>query len=495
MKNVLLAILVCLFSYAAGAQCQAGFTHSASGLNVSFTNTSTPTTVPSTQFLIKTINFGDGSGWNSFYSSTNNWYPSSGTYSVIVSIKVMDSLTQTVVCQDNDTQQVTVTGPPCAVSFSTVQNGSTVIFTANNINSTPGMSYSWNFGDGNTGTGSPVTHTYASAGYYHVVLVGSSTTANCSSSDSDLVIIVQNTITGTIQADSNSMDTFKVWLITYDSSSQMLAAIDSTIVSNGFTQVPNYAFYNKPAGQYRTKAAQLDGPTTGTGYIPTYHNTSLYWNTATIINHSGGNTTSKHIYMQLGTVTSGPGFVGGNVTMGANKGTAAGDPVVGMLIFLRDNASNAIKHTYTDANGDYSFNNLPTGLYSIYPEEAGYTTTSAPVILTPNQVSSKGVNFVKSDSKQTVTPKSTGISNTVANALFSVSPNPSNGIITINWATGTKGSADVTVTDISGRKVYQSEVNTGSKTQLNLAQLQGGMYFISVEANGQTATKQVVIQK
>jgi plastocyanin len=495
MRNALLAILVFLFSYSAQAQCAAGFTFTTSGLNVTFTNTSTPVTVPSTQYLSKNLNF--GSGWYSFFTSINHTFPGPGTYQVVCDITVYDSLTQAVICTDRDTQQVTVNGSPCAVSLSTIKNGNTVVFTANNLSSTPGMSYFWDFGDGNTGSGSPITHTYTTTGYYHVLLVGSSTSANCSTSDSGLVIItpVQNIISGAILADSNSMDTFKVWLITYDSSSQILTAIDSAIISNGFTQIPVYTFNNIPAGQYRTKAAQLDGPTTGTGYIPTYHATSLYWNSATIINHSGSATTGKNIYMQLGTVTSGPGFIGGNVTMGANKGTAAGDPVAGMQIMLRDNASNAIKYTYTNTNGEYSFNNLPTGLYSVYPEEIGYTTTSSPIILTPNQTMANAVSFEKSENKKTVTPKSTDINDATANNLFYVLPNPSNGVISINWATGTKGSADVTVTDIAGRKVYQGEVKTGSTTPLNLNQLQAGMYFISIHANGQSATKQIVIQK
>ncbi len=495
MRNVLLVLLTCLFAYTASAQCHSSFTYTTSGLTATFTNTSTPSSVSTPYYLVNTINFGTGSGSVYFGTTASKTYATSGTYQVVSYMEIWDSLSNTLVCSDFDTQMVTVTAPPpppCSISISKVISGNTVVFTANNLANTPGMTYSWNFGDNTTGTGSPVTHVYAAPGSYNVLLTGSSSSASCSQTDSITVHISPNVITGAIFADSLSMDTFKVWLITYDSSTQILEAIDSVIVSNGFTQVPVYTF-TAPPGQYRTKAAQLDGPSSGTGFIPTYHANSLYWNTATLINHTGGTTSGRNIYMQTGTVTSGPGFIGGNVTMGANKGTSNG--VEGMQIFLRDNAANVIRYTYTDANGDYSFGNLPTGLYSIYPEEVGYTTTSASVILTPAQTSSQAVNFEKSEGKKTVKPKNTGVSDITIADKFSVSPNPSSGMVFINWSSAMKTNANIAVTDIAGRKVYQSSVKTTSRTEMDLSQLQAGLYFISIEANGRSATKQIVIQK
>jgi PKD repeat protein len=436
-----------------------------------------------------------GSGWVMFTGSTmTHTFPGPGNYMVVAQMNVYDSTTL-VGCTDKDSQMVNIPYPPCAVSISSTQiSNNTITFTANNLASTPGMSYNWNFGDGNTGTGSPVTHTYATSGYYHVTLTASSTSANCSSVDSSLAAIKPNEITGWVVGDSINADTFKVWLIKYDSSTQILSAVDSTICWNSITGFAPFTFTNPANGNYRLKAAQLDGPTSGTGKVPTYHVSSLYWNTATVFNHTNGSTPNKYIFLQTGTVTSGPGFIGGNVTLGANKGTAAG--VEGLSIFLKDQQDNLVKYTTTDANGDYSFGSLPAGTYVVYPEDINYATTSATVVAAGQHTTVMGINFEQSPKHKTIKPVSTGINDDLkANSMFTVSPNPASGKVFIAWANTAKGNADVTVADVAGRIVYKSTVSTGSIAELNLAHLQSGQYFISVKNNNATASQQVVLQK
>jgi PKD repeat protein len=274
MRNVLLAFLVCLLSQTAFAQCAASFTYTTSGLTATFTNTSTPTTPPSNGYLYRDIKYGSA-GPYAFNGTTSYTFPTAGTYLVVASVSYLDSNTM-VFCHDQDSQMVTVNYGPCAVSISKTQVGNTVTFTANNLSSTPGMTYNWTFGDGGTGTGSPVTHTYTTSGTYGVSLVGSSTTASCSKTDSSVVFIQQSKLEGYVIGDSLSADTFKVWLIKFDSTTNILSAVDSLICSNTITSMAMFSFANPPVGTYRLKAAQLDGPTSGTGKVPTYHTSSLY---------------------------------------------------------------------------------------------------------------------------------------------------------------------------------------------------------------------------
>ena len=127
------------------------------GSAVNISNTSTPATVSSYW------SFGDGS----FSTDVNpvKVYAAAGTYS----IKLINNFGA---CTDSITKTITINAKP------------TASFTANNTiacsvpatvqflnNSVGGVSYQWNFGNGNTSTLQNPTHTFTSFGNYTVALV------------------------------------------------------------------------------------------------------------------------------------------------------------------------------------------------------------------------------------------------------------------------------------------------------------------------------------
>jgi len=159
-----------------------------------------------------------------------------------------------------------------------------------------------------------------------------------------------------------------------------------------------YQFTGIPTDSFRIKAAvSNDSLYSFTGYVPTYHTSSFYWDTAT-----------------------GPGFIAGNVTMGANKGTSAAIPDAGLLIFALNQATGAlIEQTYTDAGGNFSFSNLATGVtYEIYPEHINFTTTPyTNITLTASADSVSNINFIQHNISLTITPVNSSISNIPAPTL------------------------------------------------------------------------------
>ena len=144
-----------------GGTPTANFTYSASGLTVSFTDTSTDSggTIGSHAWT-----FGDGR--TSSATNPTHTYAAGGTYSV----------TETVTDSGNGsssskTSAVTVSssgGTPTA-NFTYTINRLTVNFTDTSTDSggSIGM-HSWNFADGSTSTAANPSHTYASAGTYSV---------------------------------------------------------------------------------------------------------------------------------------------------------------------------------------------------------------------------------------------------------------------------------------------------------------------------------------
>lgn len=74
---------------------------------------------------------------------------------------------------------------------------------------------------------------------------------------------------------------------------------------------------------------------------------------------------------------------------------------------------------------------------------------------------------------------------------ITISPNPTTGILKIDGLQ--QGMADVVITTISGAIVYTGNINSSNNT-INVEQLSPGIYFISMQQNGNTTHKKVIKQ-
>ena len=129
---------------------------------------------PGTSLMHWTIDFGDGSPINTYVTHPiTHTYATSGSYMVCVSgayattsTECFFQLCDEIILVDND---------PCDdISFTYASNptaGYTYDFLANYSGGLTVVSVDWFFGDGNTGTGNPITHTYATSGSYVVCAI------------------------------------------------------------------------------------------------------------------------------------------------------------------------------------------------------------------------------------------------------------------------------------------------------------------------------------
>ncbi|MDM1297762.1 T9SS type A sorting domain-containing protein [Empedobacter falsenii] len=78
--------------------------------------------------------------------------------------------------------------------------------------------------------------------------------------------------------------------------------------------------------------------------------------------------------------------------------------------------------------------------------------------------------------------------------LATISPNPSNGIINLDF-TKSFTSGKITVTDLAGRTVYSNTLNSSKSQQVNLSNLSNGVYIVSIEAGNEQFAKKVIIKK
>jgi PKD repeat protein len=450
-------------------------------------------------------NFGDGSALGTGSNPTHTYPTGAATYTV-----TLTTTTTSPSCSSTSTSTVTIGSSSCASSFTdSLLSGTTYSFYSYMSGGGTGVSYSWDFGDGSAlGTGSAPTHTYPTgAATYTVTLTTTTTSPVCSSTSTGTIVISgggsANKIMGTIYKNASIAPTsadYMVWLIHYDSLTHLLTAVDSlTITGAGATAA--YQFLGEPSSDYFVKAAITNGPTSGSGYTPTYHDSSFYWYNANNVHHVGGTVAGVNIHMLMGTVTSGPGFIAGNVMTGANKSAnkvTSGIPAVGLNIYLISCATSGIvSHTVTDASGNYSFSSLPLGTYNVFPENMNDTTTAwTNIILTSTSTSANNISFIEHTISMTITPVgSSGISNTVNNNSLVIYPNPTNGNITVQWGNNTIQNGKVSITNLIGQKVLETQLNTRNVTNntINLSQLQAGIYFITIDADNIHEVQKLVL--
>lgn len=385
---------------------------------------------------------------------------------------------------------------PGAITGSTsVAIGSTTTLS----NSVPGGTWS---------SSTPSVATVSGSGVVSGVSAGTTTitytVTSCGTTSSVTTVVTvttPNCIAGTVRFTTVPYyGPVKVWLIKYDPATHMLSAADSNYVYCSGDSV-QYSFCGMSTDSFRVKA-HCDSPTIGgAGYLPTYHTSSAYWSSASVIYHVSGTYDShKDIIMGYGTGTSGPGFVAGDVTTGANKGTS-GAPAVNLLVYCVQAATgNILQQTYTDAAGHYSFSNLPVGEpLNVYPELINYATVPySSITLTSGTPSMTVANFIQRTVSMKIEPLATSvIDNTGMGAVrVDLYPNPANGKLNIQWNAGNLGMAKVKMYDAIGREVLSSSVDMASAGQssLNVSSLAPGIYLVKVNTNHGTFDAKVTVE-
>lgn len=457
-----------------------------------------------------TVNWGDGqpvtvSSWvTTFFHN----YTSVGTYIIKMKLEAYDSV-YNIYCADSTYDTVTVKAIDCSTlnaKISVSVHGDTVKLTNQ---CTPLKSYhinadyyvKWGDPSGSIITSNPgqLSYVYKASGTYQVRMIFSlsdpfRTCKDTTDTTISVTVIPPNEISGYAKLDSALTllnDSVRIYLIRYDSSTQLLAPIDSYAARADDYVV--FYFKNKPPGNYRTRAIMLSSQLNGSGNIPTYHNGEVIWKNAMPIFHTGGNYNNATVFMKQGKNVSGPGQISGNIIDIPASGPFKN--LTGVEILLLDINNEPVAFTITDANGDYSFSNLPYGKYKIHPENINYTTTPMTLEVTAGQPVFSSVNFKRySSTDRIIVPMGVNVGNVSGNdAGFTVAPNPAGSKITIRCKNINTTRAVIAITDIFGRVVYSTRVENAT-TDIDISHLAAGCYSITLTGGTDSETQKLVIQ-
>lgn len=422
--------------------------------------------------------FGDGA--TSTEQNPLHLYQSAGTYFVCLTIVNADQSCQQTVCD------TIIVGNPnnggCNAAFNS--SGPTPIgytFTAQVQNQN--LDYIWSVDNqAASGNGYELYVPGLTNGVHTICLTVIDSTNLCSDTECMTITVgspnCYGYISGQLYAGSNNqpLDEGVVYLITHDAQTGLLTAVDSMVVDSG-----NYYFFGPVAcGDYLIKAAAYPGSQYYNNHIPTYYGNSPFWAFAQTISIGQANIqVTSDVTLIAASNPGGPGFIGGLVSEGANK-TDPGDPVSGMQVNLFDLNGNAIAYTYTNADGEFGFENLAYGTYQVYVEQLGVQTIPAIVTIGPDVSEVDDVQIWASETLIT-----TGINEfDFEGAISGVYPNPVADNAAINFNLEAEVMVNINVVDLAGRTISTTttSVANGENTlRISTDDLNEGYYFLNIQ--------------
>ena len=336
--------------------------------------------------------------------------------------------------------------------------------------------YTWEFGDGETGTGGTISHTYADDGIYEVMLTAEAADGSCTTTYFDMVWVGEDfsfSVFGNVYLEDSLMADFAdVYLMTFDTMGNDLINIATTqIDANGYYEFEEVGLEHC---MYFVQAELTDASAYFGDYIPTYHLSAMNWEEAWPV-FPFPNGYSYDVYMIAdSSVTSGNGNILGVINNDESRGLLSE-----ILILLQDEDGTPLTYLRTDENGEFQFPELDYGTYIVYTEIVGVETTPAMVTLTQDNPTAN-IKIVVANGEATL-----GIDKISAfiGEVGNITPNPVAENASIVIEAKESSVVSVSVVNQYGQFISTSEnhMNIGkNEISLQTSSLPQGVYFVNI---------------
>lgn len=136
--------------------------------------------------------------------------------------------------------------------------------------------------------------------------------------------------------------------------------------------------------------------------------------------------------------------------------------------------SNDSDYTYMWSNGETTQDivNLPSGSYSV---------------LVTSPCSDTTMNFIIQNT--------TSIDELEDNEFVTVYPNPSTDFATIQWNAKSENKLRLEITDVLGKVIYKSSLQTNGHFDLNVTDFPNGIYYVKINSSHQEFVKKIVVSR
>ena len=339
-------------------------------------------------------------------------------------------------------------------------------------------SYGWSNGD----TGPQAT--VSQPGTYHVTATEPN---GCSFMDSIVVAAIPQDISGNIQTlNSTPLAGQTVYLIKLNSITQLLERVDSSITD----QDGNYYF----CGLNTTAAYYVQANPDVNAYpneLPAYAGGTMVWNQTYPLYPATLGPQQVDFSVLRRYLIPGTGTLSGQVL-----GSQSGMPEPGLRLFLVLNNQEIIGYQDTDANGEFSFGNLPLGNYSIVPDRPYVDHVNVPqVVVSSTNPSLDSLDLVLHPTfLELVTP--TALQSEKPNLSFEVVPNPIHQHASIQLEMPNRDEIKIELFDVQGRNVkslYHGVVAQGSYHQNWIPDQTPGVYFIRLSGKDFSEVRKIIL--
>jgi len=247
-----------------------------------------------------------------------------------------------------------------------------------------------------------------------------------------------------------------------------------------------YEFSGLSSAWYIVKAEPSPSSPYYGAYLPTYYGDVLHWEDATVI-HLTQNTDGAQIHLVAATtMPSGTGSISGSIQNSGDQANAAD-----IAVILRVAASGEAVITYSDAEGNFTFDNLGYGTYEVFAEIPGKSITPRSVTLDESTPSVSGVDMMITGGQIVFL----GIEEDFIYTLTAPYPNPASDLVRINISLEKPAKLTIEVSDVSGRIIQtgQQMIETAGTVSIDLSAIPAGYYFVRIsDGKGKQAVRSFI---
>jgi len=419
------------------------------------------------------LSYGNITNWHwdfgdSTYSEEQNpthVYASADHYHVCLVVEDMEN--GAVLCHSTWCREVEIGSPSQCINYFTYQvAGTSVSFHGVLLNSLP-ATYTWDFGDNQSGIGQNAIHTYSANGIYFVTLT-TLDSHGCEASSSQSIVVgdslMWNQLYGQVFAGDFPSQGGLVMIFSVDTTNAYVPFFDISLVNPQGV----YYFPMVPQGNFVIYAIPFT-----LDYIPTYYGDVLNWQSASVITlGTPNNPYDIHLLPSDGYI-QGAGSISGQIGQG-DISTSMVDKVT---MLLKDADGKTISYNQVNGEGNFVFPQLNYGTYYLYAELAGCTSQNIKVEISAD-------NPIVDVSMTLSGHSILGVSNTIP-AIESVViyPVPAKDHANITVTLPKNNELTIELFNMAGRMVYHNVTTAMSgETTLTipLATFASGIYQLSI---------------